>query len=122
VALDLFQDASAPLEIKEKFKMNLPLLAEKSEKLEKILFLHAPLDEDISKFFDALSKLIHDARTGKIIAPVDWRDVSGAHYFTEKALRKYSAIETAYAEFKIEVTGGESPALKQLCLNAAKKL
>jgi hypothetical protein len=97
------------------------LLAKSAEKLEKILLQYAPVDAEVSGLFDALSGLINDARTGKIVTPMEWRDVPGAHNFTEGGLRKYAALETAFAEFRIEVTGGESPVLKNLRLNGTTK-
>lgn len=101
--------------------MDQVLLAKSAEKLEEILLQYAPLDVEVSALFDSLSKLIDDARTGKILDPIEWRDIPGAHSFTEGGLRKYASLETAYAEFKIEATGGESPVLKRLRLNAATK-
>lgn len=36
----------------------------------------------------------------------------GAYFFNEGQLRQYPDLESAYADFKIEVTGGETPALR----------
>jgi hypothetical protein len=96
-------------------------LAKAAEALEKILLQYAAVDPEVSHLFDALSKLIDDARTGKFLDPIEWRDIPGAHSFTKGGLRKYASLETAYARFKIEATGGESPVLKRLRLNAATK-
>lgn len=101
--------------------MDQVLLAKSAEKLEQLLAQYSSVDAEVSDLFDALSKLINDACTGKIVAPIEWRDVPGVHNFTEGGLRKYDGLETAYAEFKVEVTGGESPVLRRLRLNAATK-
>jgi len=96
-------------------------LVKAAEGLEKVLLQYAAITPEVDNLYNALSKLIDDARTGKILDPVEWRDIPGAYSFTEGGLRKYASLETAYAEFKIEATGGESPVLKRLRLNAATK-
>ncbi|WP_093561164.1 hypothetical protein [Pseudoduganella namucuonensis] len=101
--------------------MDQVLLVKSAEKLEKLLAQYSPIDSEVSDLFEALSKLINDARTGKIVKPLEWRDVPGACNFSEGNLRKYDALETAYAEFKIEITGGESPLLRSLRLKSASK-
>lgn len=101
--------------------MDQVLLVKSAEKLEKTLLQYSSVDAEVSDLFDALSGLINDARTGKILTPIEWRDVPGTYHFTEGGLRKYDTLETAYAEFKIEITGGESPVLRSLRLNVATK-
>lgn len=102
-------------------KMNPLLLAKSAEKLEQILRHYLTFDREVLRLFDALSRLISDARTGRILGPMEWRDIPGGYDFTEGGLGKYSDLEAAYAEFKIEITGGESPVLRSLRLNAASK-
>jgi hypothetical protein len=92
-------------------------LAASAEKLEKLLLQYAATDAEVGGLQKALSGLINDARAGKIAAPLEWRDVPGTHSFTEGYLRKYGDLEAAHADFKIEVTGGESPMLRALRLN-----
>lgn len=101
--------------------MDQVLLAKNAEKLEQLLAQYSSVDAEVRDLSDALSKLISDACTGKIVAPIEWRDVPGAYNFTEGGLRKYDDLETAYAKFKVEITGGESPVLRRLRLNAATK-
>ncbi|MNY30802.1 hypothetical protein D3C86_1649290 [compost metagenome] len=45
---------------------------------------------------------------------MEWRDIPGRYLFTEEGLQQYAALEQAFAEFKIELTGGESPTLRRL--------
>lgn len=97
------------------------LLAKSAEKLKEILIKYSSTDAGALALFDALLGLIDDGRTGKIRAPIEWRDIPGAYHFTEGDLGKYSDLETAFAEFKIEATGGESPVLKRLRLNQFTK-
>lgn len=102
--------------------MDQVLLASSAEKLETLLLQYSSVDSEVSGLFDALSGLINEARTGKIVTPMEWREVSGTYNFTEGGLSKYGALETAFAEFRIEITGGESPALKNFRLDTATKL
>lgn len=101
--------------------MNQLLLVSSAEKLEKLLLKYSITDVEVRGLSDALSRLISDARTGKILVPMEWRDIPGRYNFTEGGLGKYSDLEAAYSEFKIEITGGESPVLRTLRLNAAPK-
>lgn len=101
--------------------MDQVLLAKSAEKLENILRQYSSSDAEVRDLFDALSSLIGKARSGKIIGPMEWREIPGAYNFTEGGLGKYGDLETAYAEFKIEVTGGESPVLRSIRLNAVTK-
>jgi hypothetical protein len=61
-----------------------------------------------------LSKLIDDARHERIIAPLEWQDVPGGYPISEGAWRQYPNLEHAYAVFKIEITGGETPAWREI--------
>ncbi len=47
-------------------------------------------------------------------APLPWGDIPGGRYFNEGSLRRYPELEQAFARFRIEATGGESPALRKL--------
>lgn len=94
--------------------MDQVLLLRSANKLEELLSRYSVADEEVRGLFDALSLLIAGARAGKVVSPVEWGSVPGAYNFTEGGLRRYSDLETAYAEFKIEVTGGESPLLRSL--------
>jgi hypothetical protein len=80
-------------------------LAKSARDLEEILLRYVAVDTEISSLFDALSGLIDDAKTGKILHPLAWRDIPAAYRFAEGAFRKYVDLETTYAEFKIESLG-----------------
>ncbi|MBC8999897.1 hypothetical protein IAI51_25555 [Pseudomonas sp. N40(2020)] len=90
------------------------LLERSAKTLEEVVSQYLLDDAEVESLSYTLSKLIADARAGKIVSPVEWGDVPGAYSFTEGGLRKYSDLEKAYAEFKIEVSGGESPFLRSL--------
>ncbi|MFJ3485580.1 hypothetical protein ACIPL1_19640 [Pseudomonas sp. NPDC090202] len=61
-----------------------------------------------------LEPLMAKAGRGQIQTPMEWRDIPGAYLFTEEGLQQYPALEHAFAEFRIELTGGESPTLRRL--------
>jgi hypothetical protein len=98
--------------------MDMALLAKSAEKLETLLRHYAVTDTEASGLLDALAALISDARAGKISAPLEWSMIPGARSFSEGGLRKYDDLETAFADFRIEATGGESPVLRNLRLRS----
>ena len=51
---------------------------------------------------------------GALNAPLPWGDIPGGRYFNEGSQRRYPELEQAFARFRIEATGGESPALRKL--------
>jgi hypothetical protein len=61
-----------------------------------------------------LEPLLILAERGQILTPMGWRDIPGRHFFTEQGLQQYHKLEHTFAEFKIELTGGESPTLRRL--------
>jgi hypothetical protein len=61
-----------------------------------------------------LKAVLSDARIGRISAPIAWQDVPGDLAFADGGLRRYRDLESAYSKFKIEITGGETPALRAL--------
>jgi hypothetical protein len=102
--------------------MDQVVLAATAEKLEKILQQYAPVDSNVSGLLRALAGVIALARAGKILAPLDARDIPGGYMFVEGELREYSELELAYAEFRIEATGGETPLLRELRLKGIGNL
>lgn len=94
--------------------MNQELLKARALDLQQLLLRHAQADAEAASLLAALSALIKPAIAGAIGAPLAWGDVPGAAFFSEGGLRRFSDLESAYAAFKIELTGGESPALRNL--------
>lgn len=91
-----------------------------ADTLDNLLLKFASIDQDAALLQSALSKLIDAARNESITAPLEWGAVPGAYFFTERDLRKCSGLENAYAEFKIAITGGETPVLKKLRLTIGR--
>ena len=95
------------------------LLSSFAEQLEILLLQYGMADPEVSKLHSSLLVLIGQARTCVIAEPIEWRDIPGVYYFSEGGLGKYGDVETAYAKFKIQISGGESPALRNLLLSAS---
>ena len=82
--------------------------------LEQLLARLAPADAEVADLRSAVESLLALAGSGALSAPLAWGDIPGGRYFTEGSLRRYPALEQAFARFRIEATGGESPALRKL--------
>ena len=82
--------------------------------LEQLLARLAPADGEVADLRSAVEPLLALAGSGALSAPLAWGDIPGGRYFTEGSLRCYPALEQAFAHFRIEATGGESPALRKL--------
>lgn len=82
--------------------------------LEQLLARLAPVDAEVDDLRSAVEPLLALAGSGALSAPLAWGDIPGGRYFTEGSLRRYPALEQAFARFRIEATGGESPALRKL--------
>jgi hypothetical protein len=94
--------------------MNQATLRQRASELESLLRHYAALDAEVAQLLSALTPLLSAVIDGKAQTPMEWRDVPGDFYFNERGLRKYRDVEDAYAKFKIELTGGESPTLRAL--------
>ncbi|MBA5607392.1 hypothetical protein H3H36_18710 [Duganella sp. FT3S] len=99
---------------KSRPKIDRAALKKKAEKLARELFIHAKHDNQVKCLLGGLLPFIEDAIAERVDEPLRWADMPGAYFFNEGHLRKYSDLESAYAEFKLEMTGGETPALRKL--------
>jgi len=90
------------------------LLKRKAEALLVALTQRASSDSGVHALLVALSPLLDSVLKGDVDSPVEWRDVPGERQFIDGSLGELGDIEKAYAQFKIEVTGGASPALKMI--------
>ena len=82
--------------------------------LGQLLARLAPGDTEVADLRGAVEPLLALAGSGGLAAPLPWGDIPGGRYFTEGGLRRYPGLEQAFARFRIEATGGESPALRKL--------
>ncbi|AQR70476.1 hypothetical protein BZG29_20755 [Janthinobacterium sp. LM6] len=94
--------------------MDQPRLQASAAELEQLLTRLAPADGEVADLRSALEPLLALAGSGALTTPLPWGDIPGGRYFTEGGLRRYPELERAFARFRIEATGGESPALRKL--------
>ncbi len=94
--------------------MNQILLTRAAEDLRATLDKYAETDANASLLREALSNLIDRALRGDLQAPMPWQSIPGDWMFNETNLRQYRDLESAYARFKLQATGGEPPALRAL--------
>ena len=89
-------------------------LQARAAELEQWLARLAPADGEVADLRSALEPLLALAGSGGLSAPLPWGDIPGGRYFNEGSLRRYAELEQAFARFRIEATGGDSPALRKL--------
>lgn len=94
--------------------MKIENLKEKALKLRAAIDALKAQDPAAAKLAVELEPLLVLAERDQIRTPMEWRDIPGRYLFTEEGLQQYAELEQAFAEFKIELTGGESPTLRRL--------
>lgn len=94
--------------------MKIEKLKEKALKLRAAIDALKAQDPAAAKLAVELEPLLVLAERDQIRTPMEWRDIPGRYLFTEEGLQQYAELEHAFAEFKIELTGGESPTLRRL--------
>lgn len=100
--------------------MDKPALRGAADALDLILAGLADADRNAAALRLSLADLIEEARLGRIDAPLEWRDIPGGRLLAEGDLRRNAELERAYAAFSVELTGGETPALKSLRADMAR--
>lgn len=101
--------------------MNTQTLKQKSLKLRLIIDSLKAQDPAALKLSVELEPLMTAADQELIRTPMEWRDIPGRYLFTEEGLQRYGELEHAFAEFRIELTGGESPTLRRLKASMGEK-
>jgi hypothetical protein len=94
--------------------MNQELLRQRAATLKELLLRYAPTNEEAKELLKALYMHIQQALDGTIAAPLDWREIPGDRLFDEGTLHDLPGLESAYTNFKIEITGGPSDVLRKL--------
>jgi hypothetical protein len=94
--------------------MNQDLLMNSANELDKLLRQYAEFDDEAKTMLRVLTPLIQDARSGKIITPVESRNIPGTRNYLEGNLQQYRDFDDAYGRFILEVTGGETPARREI--------
>lgn len=94
--------------------MNLQKIQKCAENLEMLLLQYAKSDQEANSLYDSLKSLISDAIQENIVNPMRYGDVPGDSYFNERNLRRYPDLESAFAKFKIEISGGKTDKIKAI--------
>ncbi|WBM35128.1 MULTISPECIES: hypothetical protein [Pseudomonas] len=94
--------------------MNTEKLKQESVKLRLLIDSLKAQDPAAMKLCVELEPLLHAAEQQLIHCAMEWRDIPGHSLFTEEGLQQYADLEHAFAEFRIELTGGESATLARL--------
>lgn len=94
--------------------MNKIELKNKAEKLLTLLSHYSKFDKEAVGLLHGLTPFINEALAASVDASLDWTDMPGGSLFNEGSLGQYADLETAYAEFKIEITCVETSALRKL--------
>ena len=100
--------------------MDIEKLKETALKLRSAIDALKAMDPAVTRLDQELAPLMDRADRGQIRTPLEWRDIPGRFLFTEEGLQQYAELELAFAEFKIELTGGESPTLLRLKVQIAR--
>ncbi|MEX6678583.1 hypothetical protein QWI18_21925 [Pseudomonas sp. W2Oct36] len=87
--------------------MNITKLRSTALKLQHQLDEYSKIDPEAAALNSDLKPLLELAKAGDLSEPIQVGAVPGHYRFTEKNLQQYGELEDAYADFSIEVTGGE---------------
>lgn len=85
--------------------MDQALIRKTAEDLEIVLNKYCDVDKEAGYLKNMMMPFINDAKEGKITNPVEWRKVPGDILFDEGSLRQFRDLESAYANFKLKITG-----------------
>lgn len=80
--------------------------------LEHQLNVNSKIDPEAIALYVDLKPLLDKAKAGSISELIEVGAIPGRYRFAERNLQQYGDLEEAYAKFSIEITGGETPALK----------
>ena len=91
--------------------MNITKLRSTALKLQHQLDEYSEIDPEAAALCSDLKPLLELAKAGNLSEPIQIGAVPGHYRFTEKNLQRYGELEDTYADFSIEVTGGEPMSL-----------
>lgn len=92
--------------------MNKNKLQASARELRRVLDKYAVIDSAAASLSGQLQDLLERAERFSILQAVDIGDIPGYKLISETGLQGYADLSEAYAAFYIELTGGESEALK----------
>lgn len=100
-------------------------LKEAAEYLEWVLKQY-PDSEDVQSLLRALTPLLDDAKAGRVLEPVDRRDIPGAYNFADGRYIDFSDpdVDGAFVRFSIEMRGGLTEQEKRInvCMDTMRAM
>lgn len=87
--------------------MNAQELIRRADRLKAELARAAASLPDAKALQDALQDLFREVYAGRVASELDWHDVPGGRLFTDGELATDEKLESAYADFKLYITGLE---------------
>ncbi|BDU37422.1 hypothetical protein [Vibrio nigripulchritudo] len=84
--------------------MNQIAIQNKAKVLWRLLKKYSEHDDLAMQAFHTLKSILEKAQAGEITSPLKWDEIPCGYMFVEKGLGKYRDLESAYADFKVEVT------------------
>jgi len=82
-----------------------------ARKLRSLLKKYSHENSNAALALGTLNELLDLAESKQITTPLKWGDVPCRYLFSEAGLGQYRDLEEAYANFKVEVTGGHNSVL-----------
>jgi hypothetical protein len=92
--------------------MDITKLRHTALNLQNQLDKYSKLDAEAAALYSDLKPLLELAKSRNLSEPIQVGALPGRYRFTEKNLQQYGELEDAYADFSIEVTGGEPQSLR----------
>lgn len=89
-------------------------IALKAKRLWSLLDKYSLTNDSAMKAFNALKNLLIKASSGQINSPLKWSEVPCGYLFVEGELGRFKDLEEVYAEFKVEVTGGNDQLMDKI--------
>ena len=88
-----------------------------AEHLEWVLRQY-PDNEDVQNLLHSLTSLIEDAKAGRVVVPIDRRDVPSAWSVSDGRYIPYNnpSVDGAYYDFAAELRGGRTEEERQLTI------
>ena len=102
--------------------MNQTLITQYAKRLEGLLEHYARENPEARLLASSLEELIARAKAGGIDSPVAWDAIPGEYWFTERSLSQYQDLESAYTQFKMQISGEADDPQTQRILSMIKRM
>jgi len=97
-------------------------LKKEAQALRDILLKYKDQEPDADLCLQALDPIIQKVLDGKITAPIPRKDIPCGYYFTEGSLRPIPGMHSAFAKFRVHVTGMDTDESRKFFAELDKKI